>query len=68
MFIGGLELAEQSQLVQEVAGEPQDDQDLDEETLVQLASGLKSDVLSPHVPRCTVVSKAVTEPTFSLFS
>lgn len=44
LCFGGLELLEQINLIQETAAEVQDGQDLDEAALLQLASGLKSDV------------------------
>ena len=46
LCFGGLELLEQVNLIPETAAEVQDGQDLDEAALLQLASGLKSDVPS----------------------
>jgi hypothetical protein len=43
---GCLEFLEQVNVIPETAAEDQSDQDLDEAVLCQLASGLKSDVLS----------------------
>ncbi len=66
-FFGGLELAEQLQIVPETAAEDQPGQDLDEEALTELASGLKSDVLSVEAPSSATLILAVTEPVSSLF-
>ena len=59
VFFGGLELAEQLQVIPEVAAEDQG-QDLDEEALSQLASGLKSDMPSLSPPRDHSVIIAIT--------
>jgi hypothetical protein len=68
MFFGGLELAERLHIVPETVADDQECQDLDEEVLSQLASGLKSDVPSIGAPGDTLVLIAVTDPTFSLSS
>ncbi len=63
MFFGGLELAEHLDVVPETAVEDQADQDLDEDALSQLASGLKSDVLSLGTPDNASVIIAIADPT-----
>ena len=65
LFFGALELAEELQLVTESAEDHQG-QDLDEEALSQLASGLKSDVPSLLTPDNPAVSITISEPTTSL--
>lgn len=65
VFFGGLELAEQLQVVPEVAAEDQR-QDLDEESLLQLASGLKSGVPSLGTPSYVSVTAQVAEFVFTL--
>jgi len=62
LCFGGLELLEQVNLIQEVAAEDQDSQDLDEAALSQLASGLKSDVPSLDAPYGTPLAKEGAEP------
>jgi hypothetical protein len=62
LCFGGLELLEQANLIQEVAAEDQDGQDLDEAALSQLASGLKSDVPSLDAPYNTPLAKEGAEP------
>jgi len=66
VFFGCLELAEQLQAVPETVAEDQERQDLDEEALYQLASGLKSDVLTPRTPCDASVIIAVASPTFAI--
>jgi hypothetical protein len=66
MFFGCLELAEQLQVVPETAAEDQERQDLDEEALSQLASGLKSALPPLSAPRDASVIIAVAEPTTSI--
>jgi hypothetical protein len=66
MVFGGLELAEQVHAVPETAAEDQEPQDLDEEALSQLASGLKSDMPSLGAPGSAVVTAALAEPACSL--
>ena len=66
MFFGCLELAEQLQVVPETAAEDQEGQDLDEEALSQLASGLKSDVPTPRTPCDASVNIAVASPTIPI--
>jgi hypothetical protein len=68
MFFGGLELAEQLHVVPESVAEDQEGQDLDEEALSQLASGLKSDVPSLSAPGDASVIIAVAEATSSISS
>jgi hypothetical protein len=63
---GCLELAEQLHAVPETAAEDQGGQDLDEEALAQLASGLKSDVPSLGAPGYASVIVEVVEPAFSI--
>jgi hypothetical protein len=60
VFFGCLELAEQLHIVPEAAEEDQAHQDLDEEALIQLASGLKSDAarLSTHGCASAIVEMA----------
>lgn len=52
VFFGCLELAEQLQVVEESVAEDQTHQDLDEDALIQLASGLKSDDAALCTPQC----------------
>lgn len=66
IFFGCLELAEQLHFVSETTAEGQERQDLDDEALSQLASGLKSDVPSLGVPCCASVTAEVAEPAFSI--
>ena len=65
VFFGCLELAEQVQVVPEVAAEDQR-QDLDEESLVQLASGLKSGMPRLGTSSYVSVTAQVAESVFSL--
>ena len=51
VFFGCLELAEQLHVVEESVAEDQTHQDLDEDALVQLASGLKSDDAALFTPQ-----------------
>jgi hypothetical protein len=66
MFYGSLELAEQLHFVAETAAEDQEHQDLDEDALSQLASGLKSDVPSLGTPANASVIIAVADPTVTI--
>ena len=66
LAFGCLELAEQLHAVPEAAGEDQGGQDLDEEALAQLASGLKSDVPSLGAPGFAPVTVEHGEPAFSI--
>jgi len=66
MLFSCLELAEQLHFVSEAAAEDQEHQDLDEEALSQLASGLKPDVPSLGAPCCLFLSGEVAEPAFSI--
>ena len=62
LCFSGLELLEQINLIPETAAEDQDGQDLDETALAQLASGLKSVVLSLDSPCDTPLANETTEP------
>ena len=62
LCFSGLELLEQVNLIPETAAEDQDGQDLDETALAQLASGLKSVVLSLDTPCDTPLANKTTEP------
>ncbi len=64
IFFGCLELAEQLNVIPEANTE--DQQDLDQEALSQLGSGLKPDVPSLGVPCCASVTAEVAEPAFSI--
>ena len=71
MFFGALVMAEELQVITETAAE--DQEDLDEEALSLLASGLKSTVLPLHIPSfafSAIVSElllsAFTAPAFPL--
>ncbi len=65
LFFGSLELAEESQFVAETGTEDQSGQDLDEEVLSQLASGLKSDQsLLPRENASVII--AFPEPAISV--
>ncbi len=66
MFFGCLELAEQFHVVPETAAEEQERQDLDEEALSQLASGLKSDIPNLGAPGYASVTRAVADTAFSI--
>lgn len=66
LFFGGLELAEQLDVVPETGAEDQADRDLDEDALSQLASGLKSDVPSLGTPANAAVIIAVADPTVTI--
>ncbi|HXX76036.1 MAG TPA: hypothetical protein VEI50_12980 [Nitrospiraceae bacterium] len=66
LFFGGLELAEQLHFVPDTVAEDQEDQDLDEDALSQLASGLKSDVASLGAPDNAAVIIAVADPTVTI--
>jgi hypothetical protein len=59
---GYLEFLEQVNVIPETAAEDQSDQDLDEAALFQLASGLKSDVLSLDTPCGTSSLEERSEP------
>src|SRR5215467_1737792 len=52
VFFGCLELAEQLHVVEESVAEDQTHQDLDEDALIQLASGLKSDGVGLCTAQC----------------
>ena len=52
VFFGCLELAEQLQIVEDSVAEDQAHQDLDEDALIQLASGLKSDGTTLCTSQC----------------
>ena len=62
LCFSSLELLEQVNLLPETTAEAQDGQDLDEAALMQLASGLKSDVPSLDIPYNTPLAGTVTEP------
>jgi hypothetical protein len=66
LFFGCLELTEQLHFLPETLSEDQQGQDLDEEALTQLASGLKSDItrLFPLTNPLILVERS--EPTTSL--
>jgi len=66
MCFGWLELAEQIQVVPETVAEDQERQDLDEEALSQLASGLKPDMPSLGAPSYASATAEVTELACSL--
>ena len=59
---GGLELLEQVNLIPEVAAEDQEDKDLDEAALSQLASGLKPEVPSLDAASDTPLAREGAEP------
>jgi hypothetical protein len=63
---GCLEFLEQVNVIPETAAEDQSDQDLDEAALFQLASGLKSDVLTLDTPCGTSSLEERSEPDGSL--
>lgn len=65
VFFGYLELAELLDVVPRDAAEDQAHQDLDEDALIQLASGLKSDVTSVATPACTFVTGEIAALTCS---
>lgn len=67
IVFGCLELAEQLHVVPEITAEDQEHQDLDEEALSQLASGLKSDMPSLGAPGYDFVTAELAEPTSSIF-
>ena len=66
LFFGCVELTEQFYPVQETTVEDQAEQDLDQEALSQLASGLKPDVPSLDAPGCALCTAEVTESPFRL--
>ena len=66
IFFGCLELAEQLHVIPETAAEDQARQDLAEEAMSQLASGLKSNVPSLGARGYTFVTAEVAEPAFSI--
>ncbi len=66
LCFSGLELLEQVNLIPETAAEDQDGQDLDEAALAQLASGLKSVVLSLDPPCGIPLANEATEPAVGL--
>src|SRR5262245_25345500 len=65
MFFGCLELAEQLHIVSEAAAEDQEHQHVAADALVQLASGLKSDVASLEAPCCTSGAAEIAESAYS---
>jgi hypothetical protein len=67
MFFGCLELTEQVHVIPETTAKDQERQDLDEEALAQLASGLKSDMPSFGTPSYFSVTARVAESAFSIF-
>jgi len=66
LVFGGLELAEHLDVVPETAAEDQPDQDLDEEALSQLASGLKSDIPTVGTPDTAAFIIAGADPTVTI--
>lgn len=62
LCFGGLELLEQVNLIPEVAAEDQEDKDLDEAALSQLASGLKPEVPSLDAAYGTPLVREGAEP------
>lgn len=66
LFFGCVELAEQAYAVPEAATEEQAEQDLDQEALSQLASGLRPDVPSLDAPGYASCVAEVAEPPFCL--
>ena len=60
VFFGCLELAEQLHVVEERVAEDQTHQDLDEDALIQLASGLKSDDAGLCTPQCASTTVDIT--------
>jgi hypothetical protein len=66
LFFGCVELAEQAYAAPEAVVEEQAEQDLDQEALSQLASGLKPDVPSLDAPSCASCVAEVAEPPFCL--
>ena len=62
LFFGCLELAELAYAAPEAAVEEQAEQDLDQEALAQLASGLKPDILSLDVPCVQDLAEAAELP------
>ena len=66
LCFGGLELLEQVNLIQEIAAEDQDGQDLDEAALSQLASGLKPEVPGLDGASGTPLAKEGAEPAVCL--
>ena len=62
LCFGGLELLEQVNLIPEVAAEDQEDKDLDEAALSQLASGLKPEVPSLDAAYGTPLAREGAEP------
>jgi hypothetical protein len=66
LFFCCLELAEELQFVTETVAEDQAGQDLDEEALSQLASGIKSDVSGLLTPDNLAVINTISEKTTSV--
>jgi hypothetical protein len=62
LFFGCLELAEELHFVSETVAEDQEHQDLDEEALSQLASGLKADSPNLGPPGCASVTAEIAQP------
>ncbi len=72
VFFGGLELIEDSHLISALAEEPQSSEDYDEAALVQLASGLRSDLSSLDTPNCSstyprIIQSALPVPIHGAF-
>ena len=61
LFFGSLELAEQLHFVSETVAEDQEHQDLDEEALSQLASGLKPDGPNLGAPGCASLTAKIAQ-------
>jgi len=61
ILFGGVELAEQAQVISELAGEDQQDSDQDEDALSQLSSGLKSEVADLYVVLFGVADTEIPE-------
>jgi|SRR5215467_6001206 len=66
IFFGCLELAEELHFVSETVAEDQEHQDLDEEALSQLASGLKPDTPSLGAPGCVSGTAEIAQPVCSI--
>ncbi len=65
LFFGCLELAERLDLVPETTAADQTEQDPDQDALLQLASGLKSDVPGLDAPCCVSFAAAMAIPPVS---
>ena len=66
LFFGSLELAEELHFVSETVAEDQEHQDLDEEALSQLASGLKPDGPNLGTPGRSSVTAEIAQPVCSI--